>query len=150
MFGKSLVAKSLTYSGLRSFASASFTPAKLPELKYDLNELEPVISAQIMELHYKKHHNSYVNGYNQSVEAFLDAQAKGDHVKCQQLTKKIRFHAGGHVNHSLFWENLAPIKKGGGQLPDSNSKLMQSINECWGSFDKFKEDFIKSTGEIQV
>ena len=53
----------------------SFTPAKLPDLKFDLNELNPILSKEAMDLHYNKHHVAYVNNYNKFIEEFLDAKA---------------------------------------------------------------------------
>lgn len=83
----------------------------------DYGALEPQISGQIMELHHSKHHQTYVNGYNAAVEAVGDAQAKGDAQAAAAQAPLLNFHAGGHVNHSLFWENLAPNGKGGGGEP---------------------------------
>jgi Fe-Mn family superoxide dismutase len=71
-----------------------------------------------MELHHSKHHQTYVNGFNAAVEALGDAQAKGDSKAAAAQAPLLNFHGGGHVNHSLFWENLAPNGKGGGGEPE--------------------------------
>jgi len=126
----------------------SFTPFKLPDLPYDYNALEPVVSAQIMEVHHKKHHQAYVTNFNSSVEQLLSAN--GDPVKTVGLQGAIKFNGGGHINHSIFWTNLAPINKNGGKLPATDSPLAQGIIKTWGTFDKFVEEFNKKATSIQV
>jgi Fe-Mn family superoxide dismutase len=77
-----------------------------------------------MELHHSKHHQTYVNGYNSAVEAVAEAQSKGDDKAAASQAPLLNFHGGGHLNHSLFWENLAPKNNGGGGEPEG--KLMVS------------------------
>lgn len=89
----------------------------------DYGALEPHISGQIMELHHSKHHQTYVTGLNSALESIGDAQAKGDLSKAASLAPLLNFHGGGHVNHSLFWENLAPANKGGGGEPEGDLKV---------------------------
>jgi len=134
--------------GRRYFSN--FTPAKLPDLAYDYSELEPAISGKIMELHHKKHHQAYVNGYNQAVEQVLDAEAKGDVAKVVSLQSAIKFNGGGHVNHSIFWQNLAPKGKGGGELPDEKSVFAQAVKLQFGSFDNLKTQLTAKTLGVQV
>ncbi|KAJ8098694.1 Manganese/iron superoxide dismutase [Lipomyces tetrasporus] len=107
--------------------------ATLPDLDYDYGALEPYISGQIMELHYTKHHQTYVNGYNAAIEKFDSTKDIKSQIELQSL---INFHGGGHVNHSLFWKNLAPRKDGGGELPGSKSELTKAIEAKYGSYDK--------------
>jgi len=95
-------------SGKRQFSAAASGSFKLPDLQYDFGALEPSISAQIMEIHYTKHHQTYITNLNASLEQYEDAQAKGDVAKMIALQGAIKFNGGGHVNHTLFWENLAP------------------------------------------
>lgn len=123
-----------------SFAtiSAVRTKVSLPELDWDFGALEPFISAQINELHYTKHHQTYVNGYNQAIEQQVEAKAKGEIKKTIELQKLINFHGGGYINHCLFWKNLAPEKQGGGEPPSTDSKLAQRIQEQYGSLDNLK------------
>jgi Fe-Mn family superoxide dismutase len=90
---------------------------KLPELKYGFAELEPAISGKIMEIHYSKHHNAYVTNLNAALGQYAEAESKGDVAKMIALQSAIKFNGGGHVNHTLFWENLAPKGKGGGGEP---------------------------------
>ncbi len=84
---------------------------KLPELPYDLGDLEPVISKEIMSLHYNKHHAAYVANLNKALEQYAEAQAKNDLAAMISLQSAINFNGGGHINHSIFWTNLAPQAK---------------------------------------
>merc|ERR1719251_267651 len=100
--------------GTQARATNSFT---LPDLPYDYGALEPVLPARIMELHHSKHHATYVNNLNAALEKRAEAEAKGDIAAVVALDKAINFNGGGHVNHSIFWQNLAPAGKGGGEGP---------------------------------
>jgi superoxide dismutase, Fe-Mn family len=120
---------------------------ELPDLEYDYNALEPVISAEIMELHHKKHHQAYVNNLNQALEKYVDAEAKNDLDTMIALQPAIRFNGGGHLNHSIFWTNLAPQNQGGGLPPTGD--LLAHIEKVWGSFDKFVETFNGKAGPVQ-
>ncbi len=126
---------------------ANPSPYKLPELPYDFSELEPVISAEIMQLHYTKHHQGYVNNLNVSLEKYHDAEAKGDIAEMIALQQAIKFNGGGHVNHSIFWTNLAPASKGGGQAP--KGALLEAIQKDFGSFDAFVEKMSNKAVAIQ-
>ena len=95
---------------------------KLPDLPYSYGALEPVISGEIMELHHKKHHNTYVTNLNVAEEKLNEAIAKNDVAAQIALQPALRFNGGGHVNHSIFWSNLAPIGNGGGEIPTSGTK----------------------------
>lgn len=123
----------------------SFQPAVLPELKFDYGELEPVLSARLMEVHHNKHHRAYVANFNKAIEEFHEASAANNFPKCQALHKQIGFNGGGHINHSLFWENLAPASREGGVLPGNNSKLTKAINEAFGGYDNFIREFNSRT-----
>lgn len=84
--------------------------AELPKLDYEYSDLEPVLSAQLVELHYSKHHKAYVDNYNKLIVEFQEAQKKEDLNKIVALTKDIKFNGGSHINHSIYWKNLAPTK----------------------------------------
>lgn len=129
---------------------SNFTPAKLPDLPYDYGALEPVISAEIMKIHHQKHHQTYVTNYNKAVEEFLDAQAKGDVSKATSLQGAIRFNGGGHINHTIFWTNLAPPKNGGGVLPEKGSKLFDQVHRDFGSFENLISEMAKKSVGVQV
>ncbi|XP_019525851.3 superoxide dismutase [Mn], mitochondrial [Aedes albopictus] len=80
----------------------------LPELPYDYSALEPTICREIMELHHQKHHAGYVEAFNSAEEQLREALVNCNPNKVIQLGKILRFNGGGHINHSLFWENLSP------------------------------------------
>ena len=82
-----------------------------------------------MELHHSKHHQTYVNGRNSAVEAIGEAKAKGDDAAAAAQAPLLNFHGGGHLNHSLFWENLAPNGKGGGGAPEGKL-LVRRVASC--------------------
>lgn len=120
---------------------------KLPELPYDFSALDPVISAEIMELHYTKHHQGYVNNLNTALAKSDEAMAKGDLGAVVSLQQAVKFNGGGHINHSIFWTNLAPIKKGGGEPP--KGELATALQKKFGSVEEFIEKFSALTSAIQ-
>ena len=101
---------------LTNFKRTKYT---LPDLPYDYNALEPVISAEIMEIHHKKHHSAYISNLNDALDSFEDARIKNDLAKQVSLQSKINFNGGGNINHSIFWKNLCPIKDAHGK-PSGN------------------------------
>ena len=116
----------------------------LPELAYDYSALEPSISGTIMELHHSKHHQTYVNGLNDTLEKLAAAREKDDFGAIVGLEKSLAFNLGGHVNHSIFWKNLSPD---GGDKPDG--ELGAAIDNFFGSFDGFRAHFTASATTIQ-
>jgi len=80
---------------------------------------------------------AYVTNLNASLEKYHKAEASGNVAEMVALQQAIRFNGGGHVNHSIFWENLAPSGKGGGGEPEG--ELASAISKRWGSFDAFKK-----------
>ncbi len=126
---------------------ANNTPYKLPDLPYDFSALEPVIAAEIMQLHYSKHHNAYVTNLNAALEKYHDVESKGDVAGMIALQSAIKFNGGGHVNHSIFWTNLAPVGKGGGEPP--KGELAQALTTEFGSVENFIEKFSALTVAIQ-
>lgn len=143
---RSMLARASRASSIRSLGSLTAVRTKytLPDLPYDYGALEPHISGQIMEVHYTKHHQTYVNGINDAQEKFAAASTPAEKVA---LTSLIKFHGGGHVNHSLFWENLSPASKDGGDPP--SGALATAINDTWGSLDNFKGKMNTALAGIQ-
>lgn len=115
------------------------TKYALPDLPYDYGALEPHISAKIMQLHHDKHHKTYVDGANQTLEALAEAREKGDFARIAALEHQLAFHVSGHVLHSIFWKNLSP--DGGGK---PTGELAGAIDRDFGSFDKFKAQLTKA------
>lgn len=120
---------------------------QLPVLSYGLSDLEPVISAAIMDLHYNKHHAAYVANLNKALEQFAEAEQKNDVAGMVALQSAIKFNGGGHVNHSIFWTNLVPKNKGGGVPPEG--ALAKAIENEFGSLQKFIDHFTAKTVAIQ-
>jgi len=132
--------------GRRAFSSIN--KYTLPELPYEYSALEPVISGEIMELHHSKHHNTYVTNFNGAIEQLYEAQSKNDATKVAKLHGALKFNGGGHINHSIFWQNLAPTTLGGGQY-DESMEVIKAINEHWGSVDAFITEFNTRTAAVQ-
>jgi len=116
---------------------------KLPDLLYDYKALEPSIDTKTMEIHHSKHHAGYVANLNKVLEGHKDLQKLSVEELLRSIDKvpdEIRQtvvnNAGGHSNHSLFWETMSP--SGGGE---PTGKITVEINKTFGSFEKFKEEF---------
>mmetsp|Transcript_13003 Transcript_13003/g.25236 ORF Transcript_13003/g.25236 Transcript_13003/m.25236 type:complete len:227 (-) Transcript_13003:183-863(-) len=142
--GKLFVAK----AGVRNLSAASLAGSfKLPDLSYDYGALEPYVSAKIMEVHHTKHHQAYVTNLNATLEKYADAESKGDMATMIALQTPLKFNGGGHVNHCLFWENLAPASSNGGGEP--TGEVGKAITSKWGSFDSFKKEFSAKAVGVQ-
>lgn len=100
-----------------------------------------------MELHHTKHHQTYINNAKAALEEQAEYQKNGDHEDLIALQNTIKFNLGGHINHSFFWENLAPQSAGGGGEPEGS--LKEYMEDQWDSFDDFKADFIKQATGVQ-
>jgi len=118
----------------------------LPDLPYDYSALEPVISAEIMQLHHSKHHQTYVNNLNAAEEKLAEASAKSDVSAVIGLQGAIRFNGGGHINHSIFWQNLCSK---GDAMGAPDGELAKAIDRDFGSFDAMKEKLSASTVAVQ-
>ena len=115
----------------------------LPPLPYEFSALEPHIDAKTMEIHHGKHHQTYVNNLNAAIEKAPDLASKSLDDLMRTVNKlpeavrtPIRNNGGGHWNHSMFWQIMAP--KTGGE-PGGN--LGAAIKTAFGDFAKFREQF---------
>jgi len=120
---------------------------QLPALPYALNALVPVISEEIMNLHYNKHHQGYVNNLNQALAQYAEAQQKQDLQAMTALLAAIKFNGGGHLNHSIFWTNLAPESQGGGAPPEG--EFATALNQSFGTLQNFIDQFSPKAVAIQ-
>ncbi|KAJ7184701.1 manganese superoxide dismutase [Mycena filopes] len=119
----------------------------LPDLPYAYDALEPYISKQIMTLHHTKHHQTYVNALNAAEASYAKASTPKERIALQAALK---FNGGGHINHSLFWKNLAPSSaKGGSGGVLKDGPLKKAIDEQFGSLDNLKKEFNAATLGIQ-
>ena len=116
----------------------------LPELPYDYAALEPHISGKIMQLHHDKHHQAYVTGANTALEQLAEARDSGNLGAVNKLEKDLAFNVGGHVNHTIFWNNLTP---NGAGRPDG--ELAAAIDEYFGDFEKFQAHFTATAMGVQ-
>jgi len=114
----------------------------LPELPYGYGALAPVMSEEQLKIHHSKHHAAYVTGANAILEKFDKAHKGEMEINIKAELKALSFNIGGHVLHSLFWENLAPAGQGGGGEP--SGKLADKIREDFGDFNRFKDEFNKT------
>jgi Fe-Mn family superoxide dismutase len=115
----------------------------LPPLPYDFAALEPHIDAKTMEIHHGKHHQTYVNNLNAAIEKApelakksLDELMRNVSTIPEAVRTAVRNNGGGHWNHSMFWQIMAP--KAGGE-PAGN--LGSAIKSAFGDFAKFREQF---------
>ena len=118
----------------------------LPPLPYAPDALEPHIDAQTMQIHHGKHHNAYVTNLNAALEGHAALQAKSIEALISDLNAvpeairtAVRNNGGGHYNHTLFWELMAP---GGAKEPQG--PLADAIAKSFGDLAKFKEAFQKA------
>ncbi len=120
-------------------ANAQFTQDPLP---YATDALEPHIDKTTMEIHYGKHHKAYIDNLNKAIAGTDNAKKTlYDLMKeASKMTPVIRNNAGGHWNHTFFWNVMSP--KAGG-VP--TGELAKAIDATFGSFDKFKEEFAKAS-----
>jgi Fe-Mn family superoxide dismutase len=116
---------------------------ELKPLPYAYDALEPYIDATTMQIHHDKHHAAYVNNLNAAIEKYSALQSKSveelvtslDQVP-EDVRTAVRNNAGGHVNHTMFWEIM-----GANGSPEPTGAIAQAINTSFGSFDAFKQQF---------
>jgi len=118
----------------------------LPKLPYANNALAPYISEQQLMLHHDKHHLAYVNGANDILQKLDKARKEGAELDMKATLKALSFNIGGHILHSLFWDNMAPAGKGGG-VP--SGALADAINKEFGSFERFKKEFTQAAVSVE-
>lgn len=114
---------------------------ELPKLNYAFNALEPHIDARTMEIHHGKHHQAYVTNLNNAI-AGTDAENLSIEDICKNISKypaAVRNNGGGHYNHSLFWQVMAP---NAGGVP--SNEVGKAIEAELGGFEKFKTDFMQA------
>ena len=118
----------------------------LPKLPYDYKALMPYMSEEQLKLHHDKHHQAYVNGANAIFEKLDKARKENNDIDMKATLKELSFHIGGHLLHSTFWENMAPLGKGGGKPIGA---IAEVIDKEFGSFDRFKMEFTKAATSVE-
>ena len=112
----------------------------LPPLPYAYDALEPAIDKETMTFHHDKHHQAYVDNLNKAIDGDASLQGKSLEELFAAIStapKAVRNNGGGHWNHSLFWELLAPV----GETGEPSAELAAAIDRDLGGMDKFKEAF---------
>ena len=119
---------------------------ELPPLPYAYNALEPYIDERTMQIHHDLHHGGYVKNLNAALEGHADLQKKSIEDLLKSLNNvpdairtAVRNNGGGHYNHTIFWNTMAPNAGG-----EPGGKLGEAIGKTFGSFDGFKEQFAKA------
>jgi len=130
------------------FGEMSAPQYSLPPLPYAYDALEPHISKQIMELHHGKHHQTYITNLNAALKTQAEAVHTSDITTQVALQQGIKFNAGGHINHSLFWQNLAPASSAEAKITAA-PELTKQIKATWVDENKFKEAFSAALLGIQ-
>lgn len=125
-------------------AKGGAVPFTLPPLPYPNDALEPHIDKLTMEIHHDKHHGAYVNNLNKALESAAQLAGKtleellanNCAIVPENIRTAVRNNAGGHINHSMFWQIMAP--KAGGE---PHGKIAEAIKSTFGGFAQFKEKF---------
>jgi Fe-Mn family superoxide dismutase len=127
-----------------AFPSApASAPFQLPALPYAYEALAPYIDAQTMQLHHDKHHQAYINNLNAAIQKHPELAGQPAETLIRNLDQVpedirtvVRNNAGGHLNHTLFWESMAPNQTG---VP--TGAIATALDRTFGSFDNFKQQF---------
>lgn len=122
----------------------------LPQLPYPYNALEPHIDARTMEIHHSKHHQGYCDKLNAALEKHpelfekpLEELLKNINLVPQDIRRAVINHGGGYINHSLFWAIMGPNSS-----DEPSGFLAEAINNTFGGFEKFKEQFTNAALNI--
>jgi len=137
------VSSLLLNRGSSAVATSCHQKHTLPDLPYDYSALEPIVTAEIMQIHHSKHHQTYVNNLNVAEEKLAEAQHKGDVSAIIGLAGALKFNGGGHINHSIFWQNLSP--DGG----EPEGALLAAIVRDFGSVEAMQAKLSASTVAVQ-
>lgn len=119
----------------------------LPDLPYAYDALEPQIDARTMEIHHTKHHNTYITNLNAALEGHADLAAKSvedlisdlDAVP-EDIRTAVRNGGGGHANHCLFWQVMAPE----GERGEPSAQFTAAAEAAWGSMEAGYDAFVKA------
>jgi Fe-Mn family superoxide dismutase len=127
---------------------------ELPKLPYAYDALEPYIDARTMEIHYTKHHQTYVNKLNEALEKYpkladksLEELLGNLGAVPEDIRTAVRNHGGGHWNHSFFWTIMESAAAGGANKEPSG-RVASEIKTAFGNFVAFKEEFAKAAASV--
>lgn len=117
---------------------------RLPDLPYAYDALEPAVSERIMELHHSAHHQGYVDGTNDALERLEALREADDFEEVKRAKRDLSFNLSGHINHSIFWQNMDPA--GGG---DPDGEFCRRLIEEFGSVKRFHEEFTEAAAAVE-
>ena len=118
----------------------------LPKLPFDYKDLEPFMSEMQLMIHHDKHHQAYVNGANAILEKLDKARREETDLDMKSILKELSFNIGGHVLHSLFWDNLMPASK---VSLKPTGIIADAIDNEFGSFERFKKEFTQASLSVE-
>ncbi|MEM2117839.1 MAG: superoxide dismutase [Candidatus Bathyarchaeia archaeon] len=118
----------------------------LPKLPYGYGDLAPHMSEEQLTIHHSKHHQAYVNAANAILQKLDKARKENTDIDVKSTLKELSWNIGGHLLHSLFWENLAPPSRGGGK---PGGMLGDALEKEFGSFERFKKEFTQAAVSVE-
>lgn len=118
----------------------------LPPLPYPYDALEPVISEEALRIHHDRHHKAYVDGLNRAELALVEARGSNDYAYVKYWENQLTFNGSGHILHSIFWTNMAPLGAGG----QPGIATATQIKLYFGDFSNFKAQFIEAAEKVEA
>ena len=116
----------------------------LPDLPYNYGALEPHLSEEQLKIHHDKHHKAYVDKANKLLRSLAKAREDNSDVDMKAMLKSLSWNIGGHVLHSLYWENLT-----GDGNSSPKGTLKEEIIKEFGSFERFKKEFTQAAKSVE-
>lgn len=118
----------------------------LPKLPYDYGDLAPYISEEQLRIHHSKHHQAYVNGANAILQKLDRAREENSDLDIKSTLKELSFNIGGHLLHSLFWENLTPASR---EAAKPGGAVVDAVEKETGNFERFKREFTQAALTVE-
>jgi Fe-Mn family superoxide dismutase len=115
----------------------------LPELPFGYKELEPYISEEQLKVHHDKHYAAYVNGANKILEKFDSLRKKKESTDIKAAVKELSWQIGGHILHSLYWENLA------GKSSPPNGAIKKEIEKEFSGLERLRHEFTDAAKSVE-
>lgn len=117
----------------------------LPDLSYEYDALDPVISEDQLRIHHTKHHQGYVNKTNNILTEMYGARENNEQLDMKSTLRDLSFNLNGHLLHSLFWKCM--------RSPQEDNKpsgeIADRIDEYFGSFDRFRQEFSSAAAAVE-
>ena len=129
-------------------AMNNFVPAgqhKLPPLSYGYDALEPIISSTSLRIHHDILHKAYVDNLNKAELKLVELREKDDFELISYWENQLAFNGSGHILHSIYWTNMAPVGTGG----RPGSQTLNQINRYFGSFFSFQKQLTSAAEKVQ-